>query len=182
MPWMGFERTVPASARAKTVHALDRAATVTGVHHMYSSQFSKLQVLLHSKNHLQHPAETTRIILFLYIPIVVFGKYRTYWENIYCFCCSILYSFIYTSIYILIYKASLCRRESFSQSKSWKPQTDEMTTVFVVTNISHFHYLLIICEENNFLKFMSRSLEEIYRRLEGTYCLQLHCRIWRPQQ
>jgi hypothetical protein len=27
---MGFETTVPASARAKTVHALDRSATVTG--------------------------------------------------------------------------------------------------------------------------------------------------------
>jgi hypothetical protein len=27
---MGFEPTIPASERAKTVHALDRAATVTG--------------------------------------------------------------------------------------------------------------------------------------------------------
>jgi hypothetical protein len=30
MPSVGFERTIPVSARAKTVHALDRAATVTG--------------------------------------------------------------------------------------------------------------------------------------------------------
>jgi hypothetical protein len=30
MPWMGFEPTIPASERAKAVHALDRAATVTG--------------------------------------------------------------------------------------------------------------------------------------------------------
>jgi hypothetical protein len=30
MPWMGFEPRVPASARAKTVHVLDRSATVTG--------------------------------------------------------------------------------------------------------------------------------------------------------
>jgi hypothetical protein len=30
MPWVGFEPTVPASERAKTVHALDRSATVTG--------------------------------------------------------------------------------------------------------------------------------------------------------
>jgi hypothetical protein len=29
MPWVGFEPTIPASERAKTVHALDRAATVT---------------------------------------------------------------------------------------------------------------------------------------------------------
>jgi hypothetical protein len=29
-PWMGFEPTIPACERAKTVHALDRADTVTG--------------------------------------------------------------------------------------------------------------------------------------------------------
>jgi hypothetical protein len=31
MPWMEFEPTIPASERAKTVHALDRSATVTGM-------------------------------------------------------------------------------------------------------------------------------------------------------
>jgi hypothetical protein len=30
MPWVGFKPTIPASKWAKTVHALDRAATVTG--------------------------------------------------------------------------------------------------------------------------------------------------------
>jgi hypothetical protein len=30
MPWVGFELTIPASERAKTVHASDRSATVTG--------------------------------------------------------------------------------------------------------------------------------------------------------
>jgi hypothetical protein len=30
MPCVGFEPTIPASERARTVHALDRAATVTG--------------------------------------------------------------------------------------------------------------------------------------------------------
>jgi hypothetical protein len=30
MSYVGFEPTIPASERAKTVHALDRAATVTG--------------------------------------------------------------------------------------------------------------------------------------------------------
>jgi hypothetical protein len=30
MPWVGFEPTIPAFERAKTVHASDRAATVTG--------------------------------------------------------------------------------------------------------------------------------------------------------
>jgi hypothetical protein len=28
MPWVGFESTIPALERTKTVHALDRAATV----------------------------------------------------------------------------------------------------------------------------------------------------------
>jgi hypothetical protein len=31
MPWVGFEPTIPASERAKTVQALDRTATVTGI-------------------------------------------------------------------------------------------------------------------------------------------------------
>jgi hypothetical protein len=33
MPWVGFEPKIPASDRAKTVHALDRSATVTGLSH-----------------------------------------------------------------------------------------------------------------------------------------------------
>jgi hypothetical protein len=31
MPWLGFEPTIPATERAKTVHALDRSATLTGI-------------------------------------------------------------------------------------------------------------------------------------------------------
>jgi hypothetical protein len=31
MPWVGFEPTIPASERAKAVHALDRSATVARV-------------------------------------------------------------------------------------------------------------------------------------------------------
>jgi hypothetical protein len=30
MPWVGFEHTILASERAKRIHALDRAATLTG--------------------------------------------------------------------------------------------------------------------------------------------------------
>jgi hypothetical protein len=30
MPWVGFEPTIPAFQRAKTIHALDRAASVIG--------------------------------------------------------------------------------------------------------------------------------------------------------
>jgi hypothetical protein len=32
MPWVGFEPTIPTSERAKTVHALDHAATETSTH------------------------------------------------------------------------------------------------------------------------------------------------------
>jgi hypothetical protein len=31
MPYVGFEPTIQASKRAKTVYALDRSATVTGI-------------------------------------------------------------------------------------------------------------------------------------------------------
>jgi hypothetical protein len=31
IPWVGFEPTIPASERAKTVHALDSSATVIGI-------------------------------------------------------------------------------------------------------------------------------------------------------
>jgi predicted nucleic acid-binding Zn ribbon protein len=30
MPYVGFEHIIPASKQAKTIHALDRSATVTG--------------------------------------------------------------------------------------------------------------------------------------------------------
>jgi hypothetical protein len=38
MPFVGFEPTIPASERAKTVLALDRAATVTGTRHHLAFQ------------------------------------------------------------------------------------------------------------------------------------------------
>jgi hypothetical protein len=37
MPRLGFEPTITASERAKTVHALDRSATVTGTYRPISS-------------------------------------------------------------------------------------------------------------------------------------------------
>jgi hypothetical protein len=39
MPWVGFETTIPASERAKAVHALDRSATVTGKYLIYCHVF-----------------------------------------------------------------------------------------------------------------------------------------------
>jgi hypothetical protein len=38
MPWVGFEPTIPVFERAKTVHALDRAATVIGRGNIYTRQ------------------------------------------------------------------------------------------------------------------------------------------------
>jgi hypothetical protein len=40
MTWVGFESTIPASERAKTVHALNRAATVTGWTKWHCGRFS----------------------------------------------------------------------------------------------------------------------------------------------
>jgi hypothetical protein len=53
MPCVGFEPTITASERAKTVHALDRAATVTGsnlVHH--AIQIRKLTYILLFELHI----------------------------------------------------------------------------------------------------------------------------------
>jgi hypothetical protein len=42
MPPVGFEPTIPAFERVKTVHALDRAATVTGKHYyLYTYNISE---------------------------------------------------------------------------------------------------------------------------------------------
>jgi hypothetical protein len=51
MPWVGFEPPIPALERAKTVHALDRAATVIGKSntehfwHRYSHEHDVLEVI-----------------------------------------------------------------------------------------------------------------------------------------
>jgi hypothetical protein len=42
MTRVGFETTVPGSALAKTVHALDRSATVTGTRHITASKYSAI--------------------------------------------------------------------------------------------------------------------------------------------
>jgi hypothetical protein len=43
MSWVGFEPTIAASERAKTVYALDRSATVTGKRDVYM-QWINIQV------------------------------------------------------------------------------------------------------------------------------------------
>jgi hypothetical protein len=43
MPLVGFETTIPVSERAKTFHALDRAATVTAIAYNSSTSYMALQ-------------------------------------------------------------------------------------------------------------------------------------------
>jgi hypothetical protein len=55
MPCVGFEPTIPVSERAKTVHALDRSATVTGLIPLLmliSNGISPVLVLLDKFSHL----------------------------------------------------------------------------------------------------------------------------------
>jgi hypothetical protein len=40
MPWLGFEPTIPASERAKTVHVLDRSATGTSETEVFTDEIS----------------------------------------------------------------------------------------------------------------------------------------------
>jgi hypothetical protein len=42
MPGVGFESTIPVSERAKTVHALDRTATVTGHGENYVNKINQI--------------------------------------------------------------------------------------------------------------------------------------------
>jgi hypothetical protein len=61
MPWAGFEPTIPAFKREKTVHALDRAATV--ISHIY------LRLILILLFHLQpdlFPRELFVLIIFCF--------------------------------------------------------------------------------------------------------------------
>jgi hypothetical protein len=56
MPRMGFELTIPVFERAKTVHVLDRSATVIGIYpyippkflheFQYSERFSRMNISL----------------------------------------------------------------------------------------------------------------------------------------
>jgi hypothetical protein len=57
MPWVRFEPTIPVSKRAKTVHALDSSATVTGKLWYYVSI-----ILFQCYSHLPNYSYTTYII------------------------------------------------------------------------------------------------------------------------
>jgi hypothetical protein len=58
MPWVGFELTIPASERAKTLHGLDRSATVTGELNIYIQIFPKKK----TSNSELKPDNTTRLL------------------------------------------------------------------------------------------------------------------------
>jgi hypothetical protein len=67
MPWVVFEPTIPASERAKTVHALDRSATVTGDNYEY------LLVII---NNYHRPLVTVITPIFLFRLAI-----RTFFRN-----------------------------------------------------------------------------------------------------
>jgi hypothetical protein len=46
MPQVGFEPTIPVFVRAKTVHVLERAATVTGISICTVTQFHASEYLI----------------------------------------------------------------------------------------------------------------------------------------
>jgi hypothetical protein len=66
MPWVGFEPAIPESKQAKTVHALDSAATVIGMNEHTPFEMilspdktsSKYPSLCWSHDILRHPAES----------------------------------------------------------------------------------------------------------------------------
>jgi hypothetical protein len=59
MTWVGFEPTVPASERAKTVHSLDRSATVTGQYLTYGPEITYEVFRLYGGNTLKKEAVST---------------------------------------------------------------------------------------------------------------------------
>jgi hypothetical protein len=50
MPCVGFEATITASELAKTVHALDRSATVTGIEYLQVVTTNNYKTLSHLHN------------------------------------------------------------------------------------------------------------------------------------
>jgi hypothetical protein len=51
MPRVGFEPTIPMFERAKTVHALDRAATVIGYYSVLGIKISKIKCPAEFQDH-----------------------------------------------------------------------------------------------------------------------------------
>jgi hypothetical protein len=60
MPWVGFESTIPAFERAKTVHALDRAATAIG---LFSNTVYDLPLMWQTKFHTLTAPEAKLLLL-----------------------------------------------------------------------------------------------------------------------
>jgi hypothetical protein len=58
MPRLGFEPTIPVFERAETVHALDRAATVTGIQMSTLLYFSRHCSFLDVTDKTSYPHKT----------------------------------------------------------------------------------------------------------------------------
>jgi hypothetical protein len=75
MPWLEFEPTIPPFERAKTVHASDRATTVTGIPLIYLRKFSEGQYYFVLK--VCGDGILIRLLWFWTLSIVVF-LFKTY--------------------------------------------------------------------------------------------------------
>jgi hypothetical protein len=74
MPWVGFEPTIPAFKRAKTVHALDCAATLIGI-----LPYTSLNI-----HHIEKKVRRKSLCIFLcYIMYFMLFIYLTYYTSIF---------------------------------------------------------------------------------------------------
>jgi hypothetical protein len=70
---MGFEPTIPAFERAKTVHALDRVATVIGIRHCVASNYGMTDTHRLDRTAIVFPSKCT---LHIYIFFFFFFYYN----------------------------------------------------------------------------------------------------------
>jgi hypothetical protein len=100
MPWVGFEPTIPASERAKTVHALDRAATVTGGV-CKCCPISILWVIFQISENLKLKEICSRLCIVCSFALLII------WYN--CMCIyQVRFHWVLCQIYILLKYTSLC--------------------------------------------------------------------------
>jgi hypothetical protein len=76
MPWVWFEPTIPASKRARTVYALDRSATVTGItrHILYDI----FHFFFNKKSHYGQLVYSFTIHQKFYSPLLGFGLFFSF--------------------------------------------------------------------------------------------------------
>jgi hypothetical protein len=76
MPWVGFEPTIPASERAKTVHALGRAATVIGLSKITPRYFTWLTKGIFRQFNVRWASWGLSLIILVWCP-----RYISLWQG-----------------------------------------------------------------------------------------------------